>query len=79
VYGVGPTLVPGDSLSLVAEKIRSQAGLSSAASSKPFTVLGPLVLNRPGPISLKGPAEIDTCSDLQVQIVFFALFKILLL
>ncbi len=68
LFGVGPTLVPGDSLSLVAGKIRSRAGLSSAASSKPFTVLAPLILTRPGPITMKGPAEIDTCSDLQVYV-----------
>jgi hypothetical protein len=67
LFGVGPTLVPGGTLSLVAGKIRSRAGLSSAASSKPFAVLAPLVSTRPGPISLKGSAEIDSCSDFQVN------------
>jgi hypothetical protein len=67
IFGAGPTIIPGGTLSLVAGRIRSRAGLSNAASSSPFNVLSSLTSTRPKPITLKGPEAIDTCSDLQVR------------
>ena len=66
-FGIGPTLVPGGMLSLVAGKIRSRTGTSSAASVTPFSVLASLTQSKPSPISLTGPSEIDTCTDFQVS------------
>jgi len=66
IFGAGPTIIPGGTLSLVAGRIRSRAGLSNAASSSPFNILSSLTSTRPKPITLKGPEAIDTCSDLQL-------------
>ena len=69
VFGVGPTLLPGGSLSLAAGRIKSRAGVSNSVSPTPFNVLAAQTSTRPGPISLKGPDTIDTCSDLQVALI----------
>ena len=66
--GDGTTVVPGSSISILENIIRSKGGVSSYSIPQPVIVLSPLIVQKPAPISIKGPSEIDSCSDLSLVV-----------
>ena len=66
-FGVDPTLNLGDPISLKEGLVRSENVISAFAPSElqfPVFVQAPSIVQRPGPVLIKGPAEIDLCGTL---------------
>ncbi len=71
LFGPSATLVPGDTLTLTANIIKSANLVSLASPSMTVTVLAPAALRPLSLVAIRGPSEIDTCSlyDITVDAV----------
>jgi hypothetical protein len=68
LLGSGATLLPGETITLRASKIRNKAGYSTTLRPVAQPVLLPKLARAPEPGLLSGPREVDVCSSMVLQL-----------
>ncbi len=68
LLGSGATLLPGETITLRASKIRNKARYSTTLRPVAQPVLLPKLARAPGPGLLSGPQEVDVCSCMVLQL-----------
>lgn len=64
IFGLDPTIVPGQSISILPDVLRSANGISPSSDSEPFVVLAPAVLRPLAPVAIS-VSELNVCRRLR--------------